>query len=88
VQRPCDAVVALAGDLPPDVAPVASSIPKVLIGRGSEDKWYTAEKAAADINLLRGAGVSVVEHVFDAGHVWDESFILRSGTLIDELLSL
>src|SRR4051812_22814169 len=26
-QRPCDGVIALAGDLPPDVAPLASSLP-------------------------------------------------------------
>ena len=42
-QRPCDGVIALAGDVPPDVAPLASSLPKVLLGRGSEDKWYTGE---------------------------------------------
>ena len=87
VQRPCDGVIALAGDVPPDVAPVASSIPKVLLGRGTEDKWYTAEKAATDVALLRGAGVNVVEHIFEAGHVWDESFIARCGAFIDELLS-
>lgn len=86
-QRPCDGVIALAGDVPPDVAPMASALPRVLIGRGTEDKWYTAEKAAADLQVLRGAGVNVIEHVFDAGHVWDESFIARSGAFIDELLS-
>ncbi|MEP6782075.1 MAG: phospholipase [Acidobacteriota bacterium] len=88
VQRPCDGVIALAGDVPPDVAPLASSLPRVLLGRGTEDKWYTAEKAAADLATLRGAGRQVVEHVFEAGHVWDESFIGRSAALVDELLSL
>jgi predicted esterase len=87
VQRPCDAVIALAADVPPDVAPLASTLPKVLIGRGTEDAWYTAEKAAADVGMLRAAGVSVAEHLFEAGHVWDESFVARSGALIDELLS-
>jgi predicted esterase len=87
-QRPCDGVIALAGDVPPDVAPLASSVPRVLIGRGTEDKWYTADKAAADIAILRGAGVNVTEHVFEAGHVWDQSFIQRSSAFIDELLSL
>jgi predicted esterase len=88
VQRPCEGVIALAGDVPPDVVPLVSAIPNVLVGRGTEDKWYSAEKAAADLALLRGAGVSVVEHVFEAGHVWDESFIARSGAFIDELSSL
>jgi len=88
VQRPCDGVIALAGDVPPDVAPLAATLPRVLLGRGSGDKWYTAEKAAADIAVLRGAGVQVIEHVFEAGHVWDESFVARSGAFLGELLSL
>src|SRR5918993_842161 len=49
VQRPCDGVIALAGDLPPDVAPMAASLPKTLIGRGTAEEWYTAEKAAKDL---------------------------------------
>ena len=88
VQRPCDGVIALAGDVPPDVAPVAASLPRVLLGRGTEDKWYTADKAAADMAILGGAGVHVVEHVFAAGHVWDESFVARAGAFIDELSSV
>ena len=52
-QRPCDAVIALAGDVPPDVAPLASSLPKVLLGHGKEDKWYTAEHAAKDLAVLQ-----------------------------------
>ena len=88
VQRPCDGVIALAGDVPPDVAPVAASLPRVLLGRGTEDKWYTADKAADDMAILGGAGVHVVEHVFAAGHVWDESFVARAGVFIDELSSV
>jgi predicted esterase len=85
-QRPCDGVIALAGDLPPDVAPLASSLPKVLIGRGTKDEWYTPEKAAADSEILRQSGVTFVEHVFDAGHTWDPSFIARAAQFVDELL--
>lgn len=88
VQRPCDGVIALAGDVPPDVAPVAASLPRVLLGRGTEDKWYTADKAADDMAILGGAGVHVVKHVFAAGHVWDESFVARAGVFIDELSSV
>ena len=86
-QRPCDGVIALAGDVPPDVAPLAASLPKVLIGRGTEDPWYDAGKAANDIALIRQAGVEVFEHVFDGGHVWAPEFIARSRAFIDELLS-
>lgn len=86
-QRPCDGVIALAGDLPPDVVPVAASLPRVLIGRGSEDKWYTGELSAKDLAALRSAGVAVTEHVFEGGHVWAPDFIARAGQFVDELLS-
>ena len=85
-QRPCDGVIALAGDVPPDVAPLAASIPRVLLGRGTEDKWYTGEKAAKDREVLEGAGVTVIEHVFDGGHIFAPEFIERAGAFVDELL--
>ena len=85
-QRPCDAVIALAGDVPPDVAPLASSVPKVLLGRGSEDKWYHSEMAAKDRAVLQLAGVSVIHHEFDGGHEWGPEFIARASGFVDELL--
>lgn len=87
VQRPCDALIALAGDLPPDVAPLAASLPKILIGRGSEEEWYTADKVARDVEVLRGAGVDVAEHVFEGGHLWTPAFIAKSASFVDELLA-
>lgn len=88
VPRPCDGVIALAGDVPPDVAPVAAGLPMVLLGRGLADTWYTGGKSAADLAVLRGAGVAVVEHLFESGHEWDESFVARAGAFIDERLSV
>lgn len=87
VQRPCDGVIALAGDVPPDAAPVAAGLPPTLLGRGRADKWYTEEKAAADLAVLRGAGVTVAEHVFEGGHEWDESFVVRAGAFVDERIA-
>ena len=86
VQRPCDGVIALAGDLPPDVAPVAASLPKTLIGRGRAEEWYTAEKCAKDLAALRAAGVAVEEFVFDGGHEWTTAFIDRAAGFVDESL--
>jgi len=85
VPRPCDGVIALAGDVPPDVVPVATGLPVTLIGRGTTDAWYTAEKAATDLAALRGAGVTASEFVFDGGHLWDEMFVTRAGVFIDEV---
>lgn len=78
-------VMILAGDLPPDVAPFAGSLPPVLIGRGAGEEWYTAEKAGRDIAQLQAAGVTVAEHVFDAGHVRHPSFAARAGAFLDGL---
>jgi predicted esterase len=84
-QRPCDGLIALAADLPPDVAPVAGTLPRILIGRGTQEEWYTADKSAKDLDVLRAAGVSVAEHVFDGGHLWTPEFITAAAAFIDEL---
>ena len=78
-------LIILAGDVPPDVVPAAATLPAVLIGRGEAEEWYTADKAALDIERLRSAGVSVIEHVFDAGHVRHQSFVARAGRFLDEI---
>ena len=80
-----DGLVILAGDLPPDVAPEAASLPPVLLGRGAAEEWYTADKAAADVERLRQAGVEVIEHLFDAGHVRHPSFVARAAAFLDQI---
>jgi len=82
--RPCDGLIVLAGDLPPDVAPVAAQLPPILLGRGTADEWYTAEKASNDLVLLHASGATVAEHVFDGGHEWHEAFVARAGAFLDE----
>jgi predicted esterase len=61
-------------------------LPPVLLGRGTEDKWYTTAKAAADLAVLTPAGAKVTEHVFEGGHVWAPAFIFRASEFVDELL--
>ena len=64
------AVIALGGDLPPDVT---GPLPAVLIGRGERDEWYTSEKLKQDLRSLEGrAAVRTCE--FDGGHEWTEAF--------------
>jgi predicted esterase len=81
----CDGLILLAGDVPPDVAPVAKSLPPILLGRGARDDWYDEAKAAKDAEILRSAGVALEEHVFDGGHEWDGSFIERARAFIEPL---
>jgi predicted esterase len=75
---PCDAIIALAGDVPPDVAPRVAALPPILIGRGEADPWYTKEKAARDHELLTDAGARFEEFVFDDEHVWHHTFTARA----------
>ena len=87
VQRPCDGVIALASDVPPDVAPVAGTLPRTLLGRGDRDEFYPAAQAVRDLGVLRSAGVSVEEFVFRGGHAFAAAFIEKSAQFIDELLT-
>ena len=63
----------------------AGHLPPVLIGRGTTDHWYTEPKAAADLELFTAAGVTPAVHVFEGGHVWDQTFITRAGEFLDLL---
>jgi predicted esterase len=82
-----DGLIILAGDVPPDVAPRAPALPPILLGRGKADEWYTEDKAAADLEVLQMAGVDVTQHVFDAGHLWDPSFIAAARTFLARIAS-
>jgi predicted esterase len=87
IQRPCDGIIALAGDLPPDVAPLAATLPPILLGRGTGDGWYDEKKAAADLAIL-APSTRFVPYVFEGGHLWHPGFTTRAGEFVDELLSL
>lgn len=67
-------VIVLGGDLPPDVDARSGALPPVLVGRGRDDTWYTAEKMDADLTRLRDGGCPVETCVFDGGHVWTDAF--------------
>lgn len=68
----CDGLIALAGDVPPDVDP--TDLPPVLIGRGTRDDWYDDAKMQADLDRLQAAGADVETHVFEGGHTWAKAF--------------
>ncbi|MEL7061186.1 MAG: phospholipase [Acidobacteriota bacterium] len=80
---PCAAVIALAGDVPPDtVEPAPSAVPPALLGRGVDDEWYTAEKLEADVATLERLGGEVEVCVFDDGHVWHADFYAAAGRVL------
>jgi predicted esterase len=80
----CDGLIVLAGDVPPDVAPRVGGLPPILLGRGEKDDWYTEDKAALDLQILRGAGAAVTPHVFAEGHVWGASFVAAAREFLDK----
>lgn len=72
---PSDGLIVLAADVPPDVAAgPRAPLPHVLIGRGTEDQWYTESKQASDVRMLEELGTRPEICVFDGGHDWSDEF--------------
>lgn len=65
-----DGLIVLGGDVPPEVT---GHLPPVLLGRGTQDTWYNAEKFEKDLKFLRGV-TTVTTCVFEGGHEWSDEF--------------
>lgn len=88
VASPCLGVVALGGDVPPELADRdLSGFPPVLLGRGSSEEWYDAAKMEHDVELLRGKGVDVRPVVFTGGHEFTNEFRAAAGEFLREILT-
>ena len=77
--RRAAAVVALAGDIPPEVRRLdretaRDRFRRVIIGTGSRDSWYTAAKAEADAQWLESSSVPCEVVRFAGGHEWTDEF--------------
>jgi predicted esterase len=86
--RPAAGIIALAGDIPPELktdAPTRHPWPRVLIGVGSKEQWYSGAKLDADMAFLSARGIihSVVR--FDGGHEWTEEFRNAAGAFLAAL---
>jgi predicted esterase len=82
----CQGLVALGGDVPPELARAdLSGFPRVIIGRGSEDPWYSEEKLASDVSLLESRGIAVEVCRFPGGHEWSEAFYRAAGVFLAAL---
>ena len=86
VGRPVDGIIALGGDVPPELdAAGLSHIRAALIGRGNNDEWYSAEKLAADESRLREAGVQVAVFSFNAAHEWTPEFSRAAARFLNSI---
>jgi predicted esterase len=81
---PANGLIALAGDVPPDVAAAEVRLPPVLVGRGIADDWYGAERMERDIDYLRGA-TDVTVSQFDGGHEWTDDFRSAAGNFLKRI---
>lgn len=80
---PCHGLLALAGDVPPELAArAAPAFPPVLLGRGTGDEWYTEQKMLADLEVLAAKGAAVTTCVFDGGHDWTDEYYEAAGRFL------
>jgi predicted esterase len=78
-------LITLGGDVPPELDDAdLTGFPRVLIGRGATDPWYSEEKLASDLALLEGKGVTVEVCRFDGGHEWSDAFYVAAGRVLAE----
>lgn len=77
---PASGVIALAGDVPPEVD--VARLPPALLGRGRSDEWYDDAKLRADLERLESAGVPTTPCVFDGGHEWTPEFYRAAGAFL------
>jgi predicted esterase len=85
-RRRADGVVALAGDIPPELRDVApGNFPRALVAGGVDDQWYTAEKMNADVKLLDEKGTPHGRLRFAGGHEWTDEFRTELGKFLSAL---
>ena len=80
----CDGLLALAGDVPPELHDEpASAWPHILLGCGRADAWYTADKLRTDREFLESRAIRVDTVVFEGGHEWHDDFYQAAGRFLD-----
>jgi predicted esterase len=81
--RKADAVLALGGDVPPELlADSGMKFPRVLLARGTRDEWYSAAKMQADEAALQSRGARVETVVFDGAHEWHADFATQAALML------
>jgi predicted esterase len=84
--HPAQGLIALGGDVPTEILERdLGGFPRVLIGRGTEDKWYDAGKMEHDVDLLGTADIVPETCVFEGGHEWTGEFYRAAGQFLASL---
>ena len=80
---PASAVIALAGDVPPDVLEAGMvDYSRVFAATGTKDEWYTPARLEEDCAKLGKLSVPVEKLVFEGGHAWTAEFRARAGEFL------
>jgi predicted esterase len=73
-------IIALGGDMPPEVKrPDIGSFPRLLIGAGDRDFWYTPAKVDADVHWLESRRVPFDLIRYSGAHEWTDEFRTAAG---------
>lgn len=86
--RPASGIIALAGDIPPELktdVPTRHPWPKVLIGVGKTEQWYSGAKLDEDLAFLSARGIDHSVVRFEGGHEWTEEFRHAAGAFLAAL---
>ncbi len=85
VERPVDGVIAVGGDIPPEIDAVRlGRLHSALVCRGTRDEWYTAVKFDDDLRRLAEAGVALRPLTFDGGHEWTDEVMRTASSFMND----
>ena len=70
----CAGIVALGADVPPEVRAATTSLPPVLLGRGTTEEWYTEERMRSAVAWLRSIGTDLTLCEYAGGREWTDAF--------------
>lgn len=86
-KRASSGIIALAGDVPPDVqveGGTGQPWPPVLVGVGDKEEWYSTEKVARDRQFLTTHGIAHSIVSFEGGHEFTDDFRAAAGAFLLE----
>ncbi len=85
-RRPCAAVIAGCGDVPPELkSDTTREWPHVLAATGTRDSWYSPARLEVDLAFLRPRRPDTRMLVFEGGHEWSDALAVAAGELLEHV---
>jgi predicted esterase len=78
-------IIAVGGDVPPELLADPVTFPRVLLARGRDDEWYTGQTLEADAAALAARGTDVTPLVYAGGHEWNADVTSAAGAFLERL---